>query len=160
MSTRSIRKESLNQEGSVVSLVKCGRELQLRALKLGLFFGLKIWVLACSSIAFLRLRSHWGKWQRLTLYVRMLDFVLPHLACKISEARLQHFQWLSLYSHRLSFDSVFSINFNHFQSLQSYFQSLSIIFLDGQNRQSPIASDFGSRTQIAALFAVLLYQNV
>ena len=33
-------------------------------------------------------------------------------------------------------------------------------FLDGQNRQSPIASDFGSRTQIAALFAVLLYQNV
>ena len=32
--------------------------------------------------------------------------------------------------------------------------------LDGQNRQSPIASDFGSRTQIAALFAVLLYQNV
>ena len=32
--------------------------------------------------------------------------------------------------------------------------------LDGQNRQSPIASDFGSRTQIAALFAVLLYPNV
>ena len=32
--------------------------------------------------------------------------------------------------------------------------------LDGQNRQSPIASDFGSRTQIAALFAVLLYRNV
>ena len=32
--------------------------------------------------------------------------------------------------------------------------------LDGQNRQSPIASDFGSRTQIAALFAVLLYQIV
>ena len=32
--------------------------------------------------------------------------------------------------------------------------------LDGQNRQSPIASDFGSRTQIAALFAVLLYQSV
>ena len=31
----------------------------------------------------------------------------------------------------------------------SYFQSL-----DGQNRQSPIASDFGSRTQIAALFAI------
>ena len=30
----------------------------------------------------------------------------------------------------------------------------------GQNRQSPIASDFGSRTQIAALFAVLLYPNV
>ena len=32
--------------------------------------------------------------------------------------------------------------------------------LDGQNRQSPIASDFGSRTQIAALFAILLYPNV
>ena len=32
--------------------------------------------------------------------------------------------------------------------------------LDGQNRQSPIASDFGSRAQIAALFAVLLYPNV
>ena len=32
--------------------------------------------------------------------------------------------------------------------------------LDGQNRQSPIASDFGSQTQIAALFAVLLYRNV
>ena len=32
--------------------------------------------------------------------------------------------------------------------------------LDGQNRQSPIASDFGSRTQIATLFAVLLYPNV
>ena len=31
---------------------------------------------------------------------------------------------------------------------------------DGQNRQSPIASDFGSRTQIAALFAILLYPNV
>ena len=26
--------------------------------------------------------------------------------------------------------------------------------------KSPIASDFGSRTQIAALFAVLLYRNV
>ena len=34
------------------------------------------------------------------------------------------------------------------------------LLLDGQNRQSPIASDFGSRTQIAALFAVLLYRNV
>ena len=32
--------------------------------------------------------------------------------------------------------------------------------LDGQNRQSPIASDFGSRTQIAALFAILLYWDV
>ena len=32
--------------------------------------------------------------------------------------------------------------------------------LDGQNRQSPIASDFGSRTQIAALLAILLYRNV
>ena len=32
--------------------------------------------------------------------------------------------------------------------------------LDGQNRQSPIASDFGSRTQIAALFAILLYRSV
>ena len=32
--------------------------------------------------------------------------------------------------------------------------------LGGQTRQSPIASDFGSRTQIAALFAVLLYQSV
>ena len=32
--------------------------------------------------------------------------------------------------------------------------------LDGQNRQSPLALDFGSRTQIAALFAVLLYPNV
>ena len=28
------------------------------------------------------------------------------------------------------------------------------------NRQSPIASDFGSRTQIAALFAILLYRSV
>ena len=43
---------------------------------------------------------------------------------------------------------------------------MTIIFLggvsglDGQNRQSPIASDFGSRTQIAALFAILLYWNV
>ena len=34
------------------------------------------------------------------------------------------------------------------------------VALDGQNRQSPIASDFGSRTQIAALFAILLYPNV
>ena len=34
------------------------------------------------------------------------------------------------------------------------------LVLDGQNRQSPIASDFGSRTQIAALLAVLLYRNV
>ena len=32
--------------------------------------------------------------------------------------------------------------------------------LDGKNRQSPIACDFGSRTQIAALFAILLYPNV
>ena len=32
--------------------------------------------------------------------------------------------------------------------------------LDGQNRQSPIAIDFGSRTQIAALFAVLPYRSV
>ena len=32
--------------------------------------------------------------------------------------------------------------------------------LDGQNRQSPSASDFGSRTQIATLFAVLLYRSV
>ena len=32
--------------------------------------------------------------------------------------------------------------------------------LDGQNRQSPIASDFGSQTQIAALFAILLHPNV
>ena len=31
-----------------------------------------------------------------------------------------------------------------------------LMLLDGQNRQSPIASDCGSRTQIAALFAVLL----
>ena len=30
--------------------------------------------------------------------------------------------------------------------------SSSFLGLDGQNRQSPIASDFGSRTQIAALF--------
>ena len=36
----------------------------------------------------------------------------------------------------------------------------SLISLDGQNRQSPIASDFGSRTQIAALFAVWLYRSV
>ena len=34
------------------------------------------------------------------------------------------------------------------------------MLLDGQNRQSPIASDFGSRTQIAGLFAVLLYRSV
>ena len=38
--------------------------------------------------------------------------------------------------------------------------SFSPCNLDGQNRQSPIASDFGSRTQIAARFAVLLYRNV
>ena len=37
---------------------------------------------------------------------------------------------------------------------------ISMVSLDGQNRQSLIASDFGSRTQIAALFAVLLYQSV
>ena len=36
----------------------------------------------------------------------------------------------------------------------------SICALDGPHRQSPIASDFGSRTQIAALFAVLLHQSV
>ena len=38
--------------------------------------------------------------------------------------------------------------------------SLLIQPLDGQNRQSPIASDFGSRTQIAALFTILLYRSV
>ena len=37
---------------------------------------------------------------------------------------------------------------------------LYFLCLDGQNRQSPIASDFGSRTQIAALFAILLYRSV
>ena len=38
--------------------------------------------------------------------------------------------------------------------------TLCMYTLDGQNRQSPIASDFRSRTQIAALFAILLYWNV
>ena len=34
-------------------------------------------------------------------------------------------------------------------------------YLDGQDRQPPpIASDFGSQTQIAALFAILTYQTV
>ena len=32
--------------------------------------------------------------------------------------------------------------------------------LDGQDRHSPIASDFGSQTQIAALFAILTYRTV
>ena len=42
----------------------------------------------------------------------------------------------------------------------TYGWKLRSLVLDGQNRQSPIASDFGSRTQIAALFAFLLYWNV
>ena len=45
-------------------------------------------------------------------------------------------------------------------SLQEKPMPIKFRLLDGQNRQSPIASDFGSRTPIAALFAVLLYQNV
>ena len=40
------------------------------------------------------------------------------------------------------------------------FPFFQFLHLDGQNRQSPIASDFGSRTPIASLFAVLLYWSV
>ena len=32
--------------------------------------------------------------------------------------------------------------------------------LDGQDHQSPIASDFGMQTQIATLFAILMYRTV
>ena len=39
-------------------------------------------------------------------------------------------------------------------------ESQIMIVLDGQNRQSPIASDLGSRAQIAGLFAILLYRTV
>ena len=49
--------------------------------------------------------------------------------------------------------------FVHLSFLFQGFEGL-VESLDGQNRQSPIASDFGSRTQIAALFAILLYWNV
>ena len=35
-----------------------------------------------------------------------------------------------------------------------------VLALDGQDRQSPIARDLGSQTQIAALFAILTYRTV
>ena len=83
-------------------------------------------------------------------FFRGVEVVLPFLS-------VLPFSFLVLQYLHLFWDIPCAISQGDVQTIRKRHMTLT---LDGQNRQSPIASDFGSRTQIAALLAVLLYRNV